>query len=359
MILVGIIFKKLLKTKNLDGKGAAGGNPLTGDKEATPANWDSYSDLKHNTSVAKEVTNGVRVEDIVEPPTDYHYASFGKSDPFSPPVVVRDAVIAPEAASALEIPLVSPLQRYPLESMQLVGIWQLKSGERKAMVMVREGTGLASVGVIVKTGDLMGSSGGKIIGIGDDFVNVREFTLALDGTRRFEDKQLLLSKRSDDDVATKIRFVPGDAKPQIISERDNAVVPPPLADDEAATKGKPKGKVPRSAAAAAADELGGAAADAAARGLAPPPASPASSSTDVGQPAAVPAAAGAGTQPPVGSSTQPAAGSGAPNAVAPGAATAPAAPGASAAAGATAPASNGAAQQAKLSAPATADPSKK
>lgn len=183
--------------------------------------WDSYSDLGKNPSVARDVTNGVRVEDIVEPPSDYRYAAFGKADPFVPPLLAYTE--DEPGPGALEIPLVSPLQRYELEQLKVVGIWQLKSGERKAMVMAPSdegGTGASGVGIIVKNGDLIGKRGGKILGIGEDYVNVREFSLAPDGSRRFEDRQMFMGKRADEDLAGKIRFKPGEKSPEVIIESD-------------------------------------------------------------------------------------------------------------------------------------------
>ena len=48
-------------------------------KEDKPAeNWDSYSEAGSG-GVAQEITKGVRVEDIVEPPSDYRFAAFGKA----------------------------------------------------------------------------------------------------------------------------------------------------------------------------------------------------------------------------------------------------------------------------------------
>src|SRR5690606_31519719 len=131
--------------------------------------------------VAQEITGGVRVEDIVEPPSEYRYAAFGKPDPFVPPMVVsEDGVDGP---GPIEIPIVSPLQLFPIGQLRVVGIWQLSSGERKALIMAPPRESQSSQGIIVKNGDPVGQRGGRILAIGDDFLTVREFTLAPDGTR--------------------------------------------------------------------------------------------------------------------------------------------------------------------------------
>jgi hypothetical protein len=193
--------------------------------------WESYSDVG-GTSVAQEVTKGIRVEDIVEPPSDYRYAAFGKPDPFVPPLLAADDIAAPEA---LEIPILSPLQRCGLNDMatSLVGIWQMPSGERKAMIMVPNacyppttGNGRnPNVGVVIRTGDPIGNRGGKVLGIGRDYLIVREFTLAPDGTRQYDDRQIYLGGQASEEPPAKLRFQPGSTTPEVIYEQtDRAVV---------------------------------------------------------------------------------------------------------------------------------------
>ncbi len=188
--------------------------------------WESFTSMGKSASVATEITKGVRVEDIVEPPSDYRYAAFGKPDPFVPPLLIE---AEPPGPSALEIPLVSPLQRFQLEDLAVVGVWQLASGDRKAMILTPGNRGgNAGAGIIVKNGDLIGNRGGKILAIADDFLTVREFYLGADGTRQFEDRQLFMGKRNEEDLAGKIRFTPGQKQSQIIMEKDETVVTPEI-----------------------------------------------------------------------------------------------------------------------------------
>lgn len=185
-----------------------------GEDEASGPTWESYNS-EMSESVAQEVTKGVRVEDIVEPPTDYRYAAFGKADPFVPPVVTRDGrVSTTPGVDPLEIPIVSPLQRFNLADLAVVGVWQLATGERKAMIMARSDGGAAQ-GIIVKNGDPVGNRGGKILGISDSYVTVREFTLAPDGTRQYEDQQLFMSGAGEDPTG-RIRFTPGEKTTELL-----------------------------------------------------------------------------------------------------------------------------------------------
>ncbi len=185
--------------------------------------WDSYND--NMKSVAQEVTKGLRVEDVVEPPTEYHYAAFGKPDPFVAPMLTRESATA-AAISGLEVPIVSPLQRHEIRVLRLVGIWQLKSGERKALILTPQGEeGSNEAGIIVRNGDSVGNRAGKILAIGDSFLTVREFKLAVDGTRQYEDIQMLMGIRDPSTIPGKIKFTPGEARTEVILEGENPAVP--------------------------------------------------------------------------------------------------------------------------------------
>ncbi|MEZ4742702.1 MAG: pilus assembly protein PilP [Bdellovibrionota bacterium] len=158
--------------------------------EGESINWDSYLDSSSSEHIANSITKGVRVEDIVEPPTQYRYAAFGKSDPFVPPMLNRRNL----PSSSLEIPIVSVLQRYRIDSLVVVGLWELSTGERKALIMTPK-----EEGIIVKVGDPIGNKGGKVFNIEDTFLKVREFTLAPDGTRQFEDSLMYLGNEHPDE----------------------------------------------------------------------------------------------------------------------------------------------------------------
>src|SRR5687768_1995634 len=58
-------------TATAGGMPAAEGEKGEESTEESSVNWESYSDFAPVSSVAEEITGGVRVEDIVEPPTEY------------------------------------------------------------------------------------------------------------------------------------------------------------------------------------------------------------------------------------------------------------------------------------------------
>jgi Tfp pilus assembly protein PilP len=230
----------------------ADGSPMNGEESAeTPAPaapegeaedssapigpvWESYnSNLK---SVAQEVTKGIRVEDVVEPPSEYHYAAFGKPDPFIPPMI---ASLSQEVAgpSGLEVPIVSPLQRFPVNELRVVGIWQLSSGERKALVMTPGEGGAGGggpQGIIVRNGDSIGNRAGKILAIGETVITVREFRLAADGTRQYEDVQMLMGTPDPNKASGKLKFTPGAEDAQVIMDGQNRTASPVNSSEAAA-----------------------------------------------------------------------------------------------------------------------------
>lgn len=156
--------------------------------------WDSYMDNNGGGDISQSVTGGIRVEDILEKPYEYHYASFGKSDPFIPPMLTSSDA----EGARLEIPIVSVLQEYPVADLKMVGQWELQNGERKAFIMTPKGEG-----VITIVGDVIGQKGGKVLSIENKFVTIREFTLAPDGTREFSDVKIAMGdneKKGEDKI---------------------------------------------------------------------------------------------------------------------------------------------------------------
>lgn len=175
---------------------------IANDSENQEETWDSAPRVKYSAGSAEDVTRGVRIEDIVEPPSEYHFAAFGKPDPFIPPMLKP----VTEVASSIEIPIVSPLQHYHTYQLKVVGIWQLGNGQKKSLILTPKGEG-----IIAKVEDPIGRRGGKITDISDAGVKVREFSLAADGTRQFDDS-LLPFTVANADKDDKIIMRPGDKK---------------------------------------------------------------------------------------------------------------------------------------------------
>ncbi len=190
-----------------DGAAGATNAPTRSDRT-----WDSARD----TQSGEDLSGVVRVEDIVEPPAEYHYAAFGRPDPFQPPSAQLTQQMRQARGGELQygIPVVNSLQ-VPLDQLTVRGIWQLSNGERRALVIVlpqdllnagangRGGftqrplggrgnaAGEAEEGVVAKVGDPIGPSG-KILEILSDRVVTRQYKLQRDGVRAFDDISLFL-----------------------------------------------------------------------------------------------------------------------------------------------------------------------
>ncbi|SME93262.1 pilus assembly protein PilP [Pseudobacteriovorax antillogorgiicola] len=150
--------------------------------------------------------DALRVEDILEPSGDYQYASFGRPDPFARPPLGQSEAPLNEDPSAqgpgeTAIPILSPLQAYPLEQLQVKGVWVHRSGETRAVVMTPK-----KEGIVIKEGDPI--SAGKVIDINRRRVLVRQYSLRADGTREFKDVELGMGKPEQEQRGT-IRLRPG------------------------------------------------------------------------------------------------------------------------------------------------------
>jgi Tfp pilus assembly protein PilP len=152
------------------------------DKSVSNKVWDSYP-----TFIQDDSTDSIFIENISEPTGKYQYSSFGKGDPFVPPMFEIHQ-------TTVEIPIVSVLQKYSLDKLAVVGIWELDNGERKTLIMTEDGEG-----VIAKKGEFIGQKGGTILEILPSNIVVREFFVNLDGTRQFSDTELYLGKQAEDE----------------------------------------------------------------------------------------------------------------------------------------------------------------
>lgn len=168
--------------------------------------------------IAKDVTEGVRIEDIIQPYSEYHFSSFGKPDPFVPPITIEE--LNKKGEDVVEVELKSVLQKHPLLALKVAGVWQVGT-IRKALVTTPQ-----NEGVVVQEGDPMGLRGGKVIGINDDFVTVREFDLVADGTRQFEDIKVFLTGKKPKEGG-KIVFKAG-AEPVIVEPEVAAKIEAPI-----------------------------------------------------------------------------------------------------------------------------------
>jgi hypothetical protein len=183
------------------------------DLEQVDDNWD-------NPTAASpiNVDRGPKIKDIVEPTSEYSYASFGKPDPFQMPEFDKGKDLAaestegdPAAAAGMgrgmgsgfkEIAISSPLQAYPINVLTIKGVWQLSSGEMRAVVLTPK-----NEGIVIKNGDPMSS--GKVLQIEKDSVIVRLYRLRRDGVREYEDKRVVFASETRLAKAGTIKLEPG------------------------------------------------------------------------------------------------------------------------------------------------------
>ncbi|MFW7380390.1 MAG: pilus assembly protein PilP [Oligoflexus sp.] len=147
---------------------------------------ESWENVQKPT--ATDVTGSVRIDEILEPSGDYRYSSFGKPDPFQKPSLesaspVRSTAENNAIINGSEIPIVSPLQAYPLDELEVKGVWVLRGGETRAIIMTPK-----KEGIVVKVGDPIAA--GKILSIKRNQLLVRQYRLREDGVREFEDLEL-------------------------------------------------------------------------------------------------------------------------------------------------------------------------
>ncbi len=164
---------------------------LNANDKAEEQAWDSSIGYEDASRIALDVTNGIRIKDIVQPSAEYHFASFGRPDPFLPQIRLnrKESKNLKESDPGYEeIQVTSILQKYSIADLVVVGIWSPKNAAKKALVSTPVGEG-----VVVQMGDSIGMKAGKVIAISDDSVSVREFEISFDGTRQFQDLKLWIS----------------------------------------------------------------------------------------------------------------------------------------------------------------------
>lgn len=226
------------------------------DMEQVDDNWE-------NTSQVPKVRadNGLKIKDIVEPTSEYTYASFGKPDPFTRPLFgappeETGAALAQNPGDAVpgsapgskEITVNSPLQAYPLTALEVKGVWQTQDGEFRSIIQTPK-----KEGVVVKNGDPISS--GKILTIGKDEILVRLYKLKADGVREYEDTSMTFGDGTKVSKAT-IKLEPGKEAqfPGMEEPADgaaNAAPKPVVSPPKAPAAAKPEDKKNAAAAPAA------------------------------------------------------------------------------------------------------------
>ena len=120
----------------------------------------------------------VEKESVPSEKGGFVYNPQGLRDPFQPFIRLRPEKKAAKKAPEKFVPK-TPLQRYALEELKLVGVvWRDGKGSR-ALVEDPEGKGY-----IVRVGTLIGDRGGKIVSIRPDRVEVEERVIDILGEER-------------------------------------------------------------------------------------------------------------------------------------------------------------------------------
>jgi hypothetical protein len=175
--------------------------------------WESVPEGKDpNSLVADDLTDGVRVENIVEPTAEYHFASFGKPDPFAPPPSMRSSglvegfdevgVSGPQRKEEI---LTHQLQAVNLDQVTIAGIWRDEDNTAHALLVTPSGKGFT-----VKENDPL-SPGGVISRIDKDRILVKRYRLEEDGSQTYRETSLAFnsSKKKSSGLDGKIVFDPG------------------------------------------------------------------------------------------------------------------------------------------------------
>ncbi|MBP9706155.1 MAG: pilus assembly protein PilP [Oligoflexales bacterium] len=174
-------------------------------------------------NLAKNLTGGILIEEIIEPSEGYNYAVFNRSDPFVPPYLKQRSL------EDAEEPIVSVLQLHDLASLTVNGVWRSQQGDPKALIMTKN-----KEGVIVSLNDPVGNKNGKVVAIADQAVTIRQFSYSGDGSRQFEDFELALQTVSYDlqgaqklqlDSLNKIEDIESQMREQTSAKLDTVPVP--------------------------------------------------------------------------------------------------------------------------------------
>lgn len=178
------------------------------DLEQVEEDWDSAPKQQ-----AIEPKNRLKLNDIIQPSSDYSYASFGKADPFQAPELSTFQPTATKAGSngatvdetvgvGNEIKMSSPLQAYPLAQLKVKGVWKLESGEVRSLVQTPK-----NEGVVVKAGDPISS--GKVVSIDHEVMVVRLYKVRKDGVREYVDQRLPIGEKAAPIDKGVIKLEPG------------------------------------------------------------------------------------------------------------------------------------------------------
>ncbi len=120
------------------------------------------------------------------------YEPAGLRDPFQPFVKVVEKSKKKEAKPKVFVPK-TPLQRYAVEELRVVGVIWADGRNSKALIEDPEGKGY-----VVRAGTLVGDMGGRIVGIRPDRLVVEERFVDILGEENVKVVELTLRKPEDE-----------------------------------------------------------------------------------------------------------------------------------------------------------------
>lgn len=163
-------------------------------------------------TLPKEEIKVLSAEDIMEQSEPFRFSGKDKADPFIPPLGSIQSKKELKDLSADEIPIVSPLQYFALNQLVVTGVWQGADNQWKAMIETPD-----QQGVIVQSGDPIGSSGGHVANIGANGVKVRQYKLQRDGARIYSESVIGMAPEIAEkpEAGGTIILKPGVERPEI------------------------------------------------------------------------------------------------------------------------------------------------
>jgi Tfp pilus assembly protein PilP len=122
---------------------------------------------------------GTTAEISAEKAVSFHYDPRGKIDPFRP-LIRKELPVQKKSPTAM-----SPLQRYNIEQLKLIGIM---TGDKKRVAIVSDPRGKSYV---ISQGTMIGQNNGRVAGILNDQVIVEERTS--EDSKKVKIKRIILN----------------------------------------------------------------------------------------------------------------------------------------------------------------------
>ncbi len=128
----------------------------------------------------------LKVQNIEEPKTEYDYNPLREKDPFYVPL---DKVVRELEKKAKRL---SFLQDFPTEQIKVLGVMGDAGQKRKAVLSAPNKRSKT-----VQLGHPVGNNNGFVVGIFDEGIRIKEFTVFSDGSKKSRIVELKMSEKQD------------------------------------------------------------------------------------------------------------------------------------------------------------------